>query len=217
MRKINIGILDDHLLFSEAISDILKVKLIYDICFVTNSVEVTLSQIAMHKIDLIILDINIPPYNGLELIPKFKEICPDIQVLILTMHQPCDINLDLETFNGDGYMLKTSGKSVLDESISAILKGDKFIDPGVIKIDKEQAKNLKNSTLSKREIQIAKLIVDGKTTKQISTELFISELTIKTHRKNIAEKLKTNGITDFINKVSKVINGNSNNIFLLVG
>jgi DNA-binding CsgD family transcriptional regulator len=59
--------------------------------------------------------------------------------------------------------------------------------------------------------------VDGKTTKQISTELFISELTIKTHRKNIAEKLKTNGITDFINKVTKVINGNSNNIFLLVG
>jgi DNA-binding NarL/FixJ family response regulator len=217
MRKIKIGILDDHLLFSEAISDILKAKLIYDICFVTNSVEVTLSQIAMHKIDLIILDINIPPYNGLELIPKFKEICPDIRVLILTMYQPCDINLDLETFIGDGYMLKTSGKSVLDESISAILKGDKFIDPEVIKIDNERTKNLKNSTLSKREIQIAKLIVEGKTTKEISTELFISELTIKTHRKNIAEKLKTNGITDFINKVSKVINGYSNNIFLLVG
>jgi DNA-binding NarL/FixJ family response regulator len=171
----------------------------------------------MHKIDLIILDINIPPYNGLDLIPKFKEICPDIRVLILTMYQPCDINLDLETFIGDGYMLKTSGKSVLDESISAILKGDKFIDPEVIKIDNERTKNLKNSTLSKREIQIAKLIVEGKTTKEISTELFISELTVKTHRKNIAEKLKTKGITDFINKISKIISGKSNSGFLLIG
>ncbi len=216
MKKISIGILDDHLLFSEAISDILKAKSLYDVCFVTNSVDTTLSHLTANKIDLIILDINIPPYNGLELIPKFKEICPEIKILILTMYQPCDISLDLEAFIGDGYMLKTSGKSILNESITTIFGGEKFIDSGVIRIHKQQPKNLHNPTLSKRETEIAKLIINGKTSKQISTELYISELTVKTHRKNISEKLKTNGVTDFINKVSKIINGGTGNLFSII-
>lgn len=206
MRKYRLGIFDDHLLFSEAIADILRANPIYEVCFITNSLDTVLSQLNINQIDLIILDINIPPYNGLELIPQFKEVCPELKILTLTMHQPCDINLDLELFKGDGYVLKTSGKSILEESISAIIAGNTYIDSGVMTVNKKYLNNADKPKLSTRELEIAKLVVAGKTTKKIATELFISELTVNTHRKNIAQKLNTQGISEFINKVTKILN-----------
>lgn len=216
MKKIKIGILDDHLLFSEAISDILKSQSIYEVSFVTNSVEIAIKQVEENELDLIVLDLNIPPYNGLDLIEDFKKIYPKMKTLILTMHQPCDINLDLETFNGDGYMLKTSGKSILIDAVTKVLTGEKFIDADVLKISNKPTLTTNNLKLSKRELEISKLIVEGKTTKQISSELFISELTVKTHRKNIAEKLDSEGVTDFVNKVTKIIKNTLPNSFTFI-
>ncbi len=206
MRKYRLGIFDDHLLFSEAIAGILRTNPDYEVCFITNSLDTVLYQININQIDLIILDINIPPYNGLELISQFKEICPELKILILTMYQPCDINLDFKLFKGDGYVLKTSEKSILEESISAIINGNTYIDFGVIKFNKKDSNNSDKSKLSKRELEIAKLVVAGKTTKKIAAELFISELTVNTHRKNIAQKLDSEGATDFINKVTQALN-----------
>lgn len=199
MSTYNIGIADDHLLFAEGISNIICNKPNLKAQFIVENVPLLLQQLARQPIDLLILDINLPPDNGLQKIPWLKEQYPNMKILILSMYQPADILLDIHTFQGDAYVLKTSGKNVLEAAIVAIRQNQTFVDPNI---------RLHNSTLeddftaqlklTKREKEIISLIAEGKSTKEIADTLYLSELTIKTHRKNISKKLGTKGVGDLV-------------------
>lgn len=205
MKKYNIGLVDDHLLFAEGIGNMLTSKPDLHISFITSSVTEMFELLKHHSIDILLLDINMPPFNGRDLIPSLKTEYPKMKIMILTMYQPMDIGLDIKEFKGDAYVLKISGKQILEEAFSHLMNQQNYNDPNiVIPLVSKELSNQKVK-LTKREIEIVRLIVSGKTTKEIAQELYLSELTIKTHRKNISEKMDSKGLADLIAKTKDLI------------
>jgi DNA-binding NarL/FixJ family response regulator len=205
MKIYNIALVDDHLLFAEGIGNMLSGKPELNISFITSSVTEMFELLKCQSIDILLLDINMPPFNGKDLIPRLKTEYPNMKIMILTMYQPMDIGLDIKKFNGDAYVLKISGKQVLEEAIGHLINEQNYVDPNIV-IPTVHADDSKQKVkLTKREIEIVRLIVAGKTTKDIAQELYLSELTIKTHRKNISEKMDSKGLADLIAKTKDLI------------
>ena len=204
MKKFKIGIIDDHVLFAEGISNIIANNPLYELVFITNSVDELHRLISSNNIDILLLDINIPPHNGIEMISQLKSFYHNLKIMVLTMYQPSDIGLKILQFKGDAYVLKISGKHILEEALLQLTKNERYLDPNIIvniPIEDNFANNLK---LTKREKEIIALIADGKTSKEIAAQLYLSELTIKTHRKNISEKLGSKGVADLISKTNQI-------------
>jgi DNA-binding NarL/FixJ family response regulator len=200
MKKYKIGVVDDHLLFAEGISNIISTKTNMELAFVTGSVPEMNELLQLQPIDFLLLDVNLPPYNGIELLKQLKQDYKELKVMILSMYQPADIKLDMDNFKGDAYVLKISGKHILDEALDSMVNGLQYIDPNILVQVPIQDSFTTQLKLSKREKEIISLIASGKTSKEIAAMLFLSELTIKTHRKNISEKLGTSGMADLISK-----------------
>ncbi len=205
MKIYNIALVDDHLLFAEGIGNMLSGKPEFNVSFITSSVTEMFELLKRDSIDILLLDINMPPFNGRALIPRLKTEYPNIKIMILTMYQPMDIGLDIKEFNGDAYVLKISGKQILEEALSHLMNQQSYIDPNIVVPVENADTNKQKVKLTKREIEIVRLIVSGKTTKDIAQELYLSELTIKTHRKNISEKMDSKGLADLIAKTKDLI------------
>lgn len=205
MKKYNIGLVDDHLLFAEGIGNMLLSKPELHISFITSSITEMFDLLKHKSLDILLLDINMPPFNGRDLIPRLKTEFPKMKIMILTMYQPMDIGLDIKNFEGDAYVLKISGKQILEEAFSHLINQQNYIDPNIIIPSANAVISKQKIKLTKREIEIVRLIVSGKTTKEIAQELYLSELTIKTHRKNISEKMDSKGLADLIAKTKNLI------------
>ncbi|WP_316821889.1 response regulator transcription factor [Pedobacter gandavensis] len=202
MKIYNIGITDDHLLFAQGISNIIANRSDLHLTFVASSMPEMFELLAQEPVDFLLLDINLPPYNGLELLAQLKQEDKKMKIMILSMYQPADIGLDLTSFKGDAYVLKISGKDILEEAFDAMSKGILYFDPNIIRKPMQEDAFTHQLRLTKREKEIISLIALGKTSKEIAALLFLSELTIKTHRKNISEKLGTKNVVDLLAKIS---------------
>ncbi len=123
-----------------------------------------------------------------------KEHYPAIKVVILTMYPEKTYIDQLLKAGADGCLLKSRGSSDLLEAIARVMYGKSYFD-WITDFKTDLVKN--ESKLSEREIEIVKLIVGGKTSNDIANLLFISEATVKTHRKNIFKKLKIHHATEF--------------------
>jgi len=204
MRKINIAITDDHLLFAEGIANIIAQQPGMELAFIASSAAEMLNLLKQQPVDILILDINLSPYNGIELTSQLKQKYPNLKIMILSMYQPTDIGLDLASFKGDAYVLKISGKHILEAALESIKNAILYFDPNIVIVQPVKDAFTSQLKLTKREKEIICLIALGKSTKDIATQLFLSELTIKTHRKNISEKLGSKGIADLISKTSNI-------------
>ncbi len=200
MTKYKVAITDDHLLFAEGISNIIARRSDMQLCFIAPTIDEMNKQLQQEPVDFLLLDINMPPHNGIEVMGRLKEQYPLLKIMILSMYQPMDIGLDVKQFKGDAYVLKISGKEILEEALECMKNGEPYLDPNIVQHKKFEDAFTSQLKLTKREKEIIALIAAGKTTKEIASLLFLSELTIKTHRKNISEKLGTKGMADLISK-----------------
>jgi len=154
MKKFKIGIIDDHVLFAEGISNIITDNPSYELSFITNSVDELHRLLSNNNIDILLLDINIPPHNGIEMISQLKSFYHNLKIMALTMYQPSDIGLKILQFKGDAYVLKISGKHILEEALLQLTKNERYLDPNIIvniPIEDNFANNLK---LTKREKEL---------------------------------------------------------------
>lgn len=204
MKIYNIGITDDHLLFAQGISNIIAGRPDLHLSFIASSAEEMFSLLKQQPVDFLLLDINLPPVNGLELMTELKVTYKDLKIMILSMYQPTDIGLNIKNFKGDAYVLKISGKDILEAAFDDMKRAVQYLDPNIIVPADYEDSFTKQLRLSKREKEIISLIALGKTSKEIAAMLFLSELTIKTHRKNIGEKLGTKNVADLISKTRKI-------------
>jgi DNA-binding NarL/FixJ family response regulator len=197
---LRVAIVDDHRLFVDGLVNFIKDDHDLQLCFIATNAAGLRKELVSQAIDLLLLDVNLPPENGLLLLPEFKQQYPNMKVLIISMYQPVDIQLNLSQFRGDAYVLKTSGQEVLEQALSCIKAGQSFIDPNIR--DREQSQDLftQQLKLTRREKEIITLIAAGKNNKEIAAHLFLSELTIQTHRRNISEKIGAKGMAALIHK-----------------
>ncbi len=202
-NEISILIADDHYLIAKLVRMmLLTADEPFKVSTVENGKEV-LKFIKNNKIDILLLDIDMPELDGITVLKKIKNTNPGIKVMMVSNHtQSWIINRALK-FGADGYISKYTDSDEILKGIKSILKNETYlcqstlnsldsIMKGVTKdlddIDFIQTQN-KLGKLSKREAEILKLIVDESSSKEISELLTISIRTVETHRKNILRKL----------------------------
>ncbi len=195
-------IVDDHPFFSAGIRDALQPYPEYEVVATLEDGEQVMDSLTAYLPDIVILDINLPGINGLELLSQIKKKHSFIRIMILSMYMPGDVQLDMDNSSLDAYVIKNSGTETLLNALSALTSGNRFFDPIIHKNNHHSAdKFSQRLKLSTREKDIIALLKEGLTSKEIAEKLFISELTVQTHRKNIMTKLEVRNVAELLKKV----------------
>lgn len=193
---IKVIIADDHKMVREGIKNLLefdgKIKVIAE---AGNGKDcLNLLKDEKNLPDVVLLDINMPEVNGLEVLKSIRKTKMNIKVIILTVHNEIEYLVNAVDMNIDGYILKDSESEVLKNAIYSVCSGETYIQPELIPMlnsrminrdmDKEKLKSL-----TRREIEVLKAIAAGLLNKEIATNLGISERTVKNHISNIFKKI----------------------------
>jgi two-component system, NarL family, invasion response regulator UvrY len=162
-----------------------------------------LSMIRDEKWDLVILDINIPGRNGLEVLKDIKEQIPDLPVIILSMYPEDQFAIRTIKAGASAYLTKDTSVPELVKAIKTILEKKQYITSSVASLlTSEVRSNLSkplHETLSDREFQVFKLISSGKTISIIAEELSLSVKTISVYRANILQKMNLKNNAEITN------------------
>ncbi|NVO11896.1 MAG: response regulator transcription factor [Bacteroidales bacterium] len=192
---INVIIADDHQIVLDGLKLLLERE--KDICPVgeaLNGLEL-LAQLEKKQVDVAVIDIDMPRMNGIETTKEIRKRFPDVKVLILSMYNDNEYIKQLIEVGASGYILKNKGKEELVNAIRKIAEGGDYLGDAIIKTLMDEMKKPKKSLndnkipLTKREIEVLKLIAKGCTTPQIAEALFIAHSTVETHRRNLIDKL----------------------------
>jgi len=200
---IRIIIADDHQMFIDGIRSLLEHEEDIEIIGEALDGEQVLRLVSSMPVDMILMDINMPKLDGLQATQQIKAKYPDTKVLMLTMYNTPEYIVGVADAGADGYILKNTGKHELNEAIRSIMAGLNFYSQEVMRTMLQSEKNKKTKALndpqlSKREIEVLKLIVQEMTTQEIADALFISNHTVETHRKNLLDKLNARNIAGLV-------------------
>ena len=195
MNCIEVMLVDDHVLIREGIKQLLEVDKTIKVVDEASDGEECLAKVKRTRAQVLLLDINMPKKNGLDVLKEIKSSKMDIKVLILTVHDEIEYLLKAVDIGVDGYILKDSEIKELKTAIQVLACGESYIQPKLIPalnsrlIDRDSDKD-KISQLTDRELEVLIQIANGLLNKEIAIELNISERTVKNHISNIFKKIE---------------------------
>ncbi|NHA06136.1 response regulator transcription factor [Mucilaginibacter sp. HC2] len=198
--KIILAIVDDHPMVIEGLKSLLKSEMaIYTAVSFTSGREF-ISFLSQNEVNLVFLDISLPDANGIELCKEIKKISPKTIVLGLSNQTERSIMLQMLQSGASGYLLKNVSPDELLTCIQEALHGLITFSREAKEIMARPSKNGLNevASITKREKQILQLLAQGKTTAAIATELFLSPLTVDTHRKNLLQKFEVKNTAELL-------------------
>ena len=207
MKKISIMIIDDHTLIRETWSFVLGKDENFEVVAECGNGELAVELARDTRPDVILLDINMAPINGFDLVKMIRKISPASKIIGVSMYsQPAFVNKMLR-LGAKGYLTKNSPKNEMIEAIIEVNNGNIYVCNEIKNILSEQLLNEDSidrdiSTISEREMQIIKSLKDGLSSKEIAAELNISLKTVEVHRYNILKKLKLKNTVSLINYIN---------------
>jgi DNA-binding NarL/FixJ family response regulator len=191
-----IAIADDHHIFRAGLRSLIEKDPSFKVMVEASDGEQLLDKLKTHKCDLALLDISMPNLDGLSTLREIKKRSPKLKVLVLTMQKDQEHFKRAMENGASGYMLKDDAYEQLILGIKIILKDKKFISPAIAGImtdnyvrSLDAAETSSVDVLTKRELQILKMIASGMANKNIATRLKLSTRTVETHRANLSRKL----------------------------
>lgn len=201
---IRVFIVDDHQVVIDGLSSILSEDDNIEVCGTAQNGKEALHQLESVSPDVLLLDINMPEMDGIEVIKALRVKAYETKVLVLTMHNNPQFTKQLIHLEVEGCLLKNAGKKELIYAINGINNGGKYFGEDVTTTLLADVKRVEDVVekvqLTKREVEIIRLIASEFTTNEIAVELAISSHTVDTHRKNIVNKLavkNTAGLVKF--------------------
>lgn len=198
--SIKVMIADDHVLMREGIKQLLEFDgSIEVIAEAADGIE-CLEKLQTVKPDVLLLDINMPNKNGIEVLKEIKKNKINVKVLILTVHNEVEYLIKAVDIGVEGYILKDSESAELKNAINHVINGENYVQPSLIPAlnsrlvnrDKDEEKI---ETLTKRELEVLIKVANGMFNKEIAQTLNISERTVKNHISNIFKKIEVNDRT----------------------
>lgn len=195
MRKIKILVVDDHKIIRDGISSLLHDQPEYMVVAEASNGREALAVLAKTKIDIAIVDINMPEMNGIECTRQINEKFEDTRVIALTMHSEEIYLTKMIEAGAVGYILKNLGKKELLSALSAVVEGKHYYSPEItLAVIKELTNPRKEKEkdarveLTAREMEVLELIVRENSNQEIADKLSISVRTVDAHRRNLLEK-----------------------------
>lgn len=192
--SIRVMLADDHILMREGIRQLLEFDGSIEVVEEANDGDECLEKLKRSKPDVLLLDINMPKKNGIEVLEEIKKQKINIKVLILTVHNEVEYLLKAVDIGVDGYLLKDTDFYELKKAIIGVLQGESYIQPSLIpalnsRLIARDADKEKIDLLTKRELEVLIEVANGMFNKEIATSLNISERTVKNHISNIFKKI----------------------------
>ncbi len=197
--SITLAIADDHRMFIDGIISMLELNPKCKIIVTAGDGRELMNKILGKDLDIILLDIKMPKFDGIETLKLLKTHYPGIKVIMLSMHHDMNMIRKVLKLGADGYILKNTGKEELFTAIQEVYSGKRYFSADISQtvmesLMKDSQEDLEDTSqhipLSKRERQILALIVEEYTSSEIANHLSISINTVETHRKNLLYKLQ---------------------------
>lgn len=192
--SIKVMITDDHVMIREGIKGLLEYDGAIEVIAEASDGEECLETLKTVKPDVVLLDINMPKKNGIEVLEEIRKQNMDIKVLLLTVHNEVEYLIKAVDIGVDGYILKDSESSELKKAIMAVVSGESYIQPSLIpalnsRLINRDADKEKLERLTKRELEVLVEMASGVFNRDIALNLNISERTVKNHISNIFKKI----------------------------
>lgn len=201
-KKIALGIVDDHQIVIDGLKSLLHGYDQFEVLIECTQPLEMVGLIEKKKIDILMTDVMMPGLNGAELSKIVHQKFPEIKILALSMSGQGDlVNQMIDDADISGYVLKNIGKQELVKALEKISGGGIYFSEEVLQEmtrASEMKKENEEAHLTAREIEIIQLIEKELSNKQIAEQLFLSERTIETHRKNIFRKTNTSSVIGLV-------------------
>jgi DNA-binding NarL/FixJ family response regulator len=212
MDKISVLIADDHLLFRELWGFVLQDTDHFKVIASTGDAAEAVELAQTLRPQILLLDINMLPFSGLEAIPKIRKVAPATRIIGVSMLALPLYAKKMLQLGAWGYVTKNSSSAELIESILAVMRGEKYICNEIRSIIADQAlcgheNGQVMSAITSREMQVIDGIKTGMSSKEIALGMDISVKTVEVHRHNILAKLKLKNAAALVNFVNTAENG----------
>lgn len=207
MRKLRILVVDDHALVRRGIRAVLHSQPAWRVVGEAANGREAVEKAMKLKPDVVVLDVSMPELDGLEVARQVRDTVPGAKVLVLTMHESDQMVRRALDAGARGYLLKSDLTDSLTKAVKAVAEGKRFLTPKVYEIvldrflrtrSYHQQEGGAGAPITAREIQIIRLLSEGKTNKEIAVLLGISFRTVETHRSKIALKLGLHSLAELI-------------------
>lgn len=194
MKKPDVIIVDDHLIFRQGLKSLLTFENIANVIGeASNGVEF-IHLLSHLQPDLVLMDIDMPLMNGLDATKNALELVPDLKIIAFTMFSDDEYYFKMIDIGVKGFILKSSGIRELENAIQTVLSGESYFSNEILRkiIIKLGRKTNdfqpESGGLSVRELEVLQLICSGSNNEEIAQKLFISPMTVKSHRSKLLEK-----------------------------
>lgn len=204
MKPIKLVVVDDHALFRSGLVSLLRGMKEFVVVGEAQNGQQALDVIHKARPDVVLLDVNMPVMGGVDTVRHLKMSDLTCSVLMLTISKNDDDLFGAITAGADGYLLKNSTPEELSSAILRVHEGMSVLAPEItrqvlraVNVDKSGSED---RGLSSREMEVLECLAQGMTTSQISSGLFISDNTVKTHVRHILEKLEASNRAEAVSK-----------------
>lgn len=199
MEKIKVFLVDDHAILLDGVRSLLNATDEYEVAGSASTAEEALVYLQNNEVEILISDYSLPGMDGLGLVRVLQRIKPDLKIIIMSMHDESHLVKEILKEGIKGYLLKKDSTKELISALQQVRAGRVYLSNEINSLLIENLQNPdEGKLLTEREREILKLIAREYTNRDIAEELFISERTVETHRKNIFRKTKTSSLVGLI-------------------
>jgi DNA-binding NarL/FixJ family response regulator len=203
--SISILLVDDHKIIREGLKSLLVQNVGLEVVGEAENGREAMEIAQQCKPDIIVMDVSMPELNGIEATRQLFAELPDTKIIALSMHSDKRFVAGMLKAGAAGYLLKNSAFDELVDAIKTVRGNETFLSSKIaaVVIDDyisyvKQEAHAQENPLSPRECEVLQLLAEGKATKQIAADLFVSVKTIESHRQNIMKKLDIFNLADLI-------------------
>ena len=212
MKPIRLVVVDDNALFRAGLIGLLGEMGDFDVVGEAADGRQAVEVIQQVQPDVVLLDVNMPIMNGIDTVRSLKRVegseISKVRILMLTISRHEEDLFDAIAAGADGYLLKNAEPEELRKAVLQVVEGKGVLSPEVTQPVMRALARIASFSpekgLSRREVEITQCLAHGMTTTQISSNLFISENTVKTHIRHILEKLEASNRAEAVRKASQL-------------
>ncbi|GAB3933956.1 response regulator transcription factor [Mucilaginibacter myungsuensis] len=196
--KRKISIIEDNTVIRDGFASVIAGSADYLLAGQYGNCEDALKQLSTERPDLVLMDIDLPGMDGIEGTTRIKKLHPECIILIITVLEDSDKVFRSLCAGAGGYIVKNSGTDDIVRSIGEAFQGGAPMSLNIAKMVVQSFTRAQDSPLSQREQDVLRCISEGKSYTKIALDLFISKETVRTHIKNIYQKLAVNSRAEAI-------------------
>jgi len=208
MNRIRLAIIDDHAVVLDGLKTMLNTFDRLEVVYTTQNGHSLLEYFKSDTPDVLLMDIQMPDINGIDLCKQISKQHPSVKVIAFTSFDDSNYVKQIFRSGAKGYLLKNSDKQTIVKAVETVMQDEEYMDETIKKILLQesitgQRRSLFEVPLTKREKEILKLIADGLSSQEIADKLFISLRTVETHRLNLNQKLDVKNTAGLVKEALK--------------